>query len=212
MGFLKRIFGTGGDSDTKRVADTVSKIESGEVNKIYPILKPGDWVGIKYGVIKQTLLGTEENPELVIGYGYDEPNDFIFMTHDMLQDKTVEQVYQEATKNLEEFDAPLNEVVPEKVIISDGADFCSEKILNKTFMLELHKRLNAKELLVSIPRRRNMMVTSRQAEPAILNQFMSVHTDTWADDYYGNAPIINSLFVVIDGEINGVIRLDNAEK
>ena len=212
MGFLKRIFGSGDDNDTKRISDTVSKIESGEVNKIYPILKPGDWEGIKYGAINQILLGTEDNPELVIGYGYDGPNDFIFMTYDMLQNKTVEQIYQEAIKNLEEFEAPLNEVVPEKVIISDGADFCSENILNKTFMLDLHKRLNAKELLVSIPRRKNMMVASRQAEPEILNQFLSVHSETWDDDSYGNAPIINLFFVVIDGEINGVLRLENEEK
>ncbi|HMZ94800.1 MAG TPA: DUF1444 family protein [Bacteroidia bacterium] len=212
MGFFKRIFGAGDDSDTKRVADTVSKIESGEVNKIYPILKPGDWVGIKYGAIKQTLLGTDDSPELVIGYGYDGPNDFIFITHDMLQDKTVELVYQEATKNLAEYDTPIKEVVAGKVVICDGADFCSEKILNTAFMLDLHKRLDAKELLVSIPRRRNMMVTSRQAEPAILNQFMNVHLSTWDDDSYGNAPIINLLFVVVNGEINGVIRLDNAEK
>lgn len=41
---------------------------------------------------------------------------------------------------------------------------------------------------------------------------MSVHSDTWSDDSYGNAPIINSLFVVVDGEINGVIRLDNVEQ
>jgi hypothetical protein len=212
MGFLKRIFGTGDKKDTKRVEDTYSKIESGEIKKIYPILKPGDWVGIKYGAIYQTLLGTDENPELVIGYGYDGPNDFIFMTHDMLQGKTVEEVYKESTVNLEEFDTPINEVVPGKVIISSGADFCSEKILNKAFMLNLHKKLDANELLVSIPRRRNMMVTSRQAEPEILNQYMSVHSDTWSDDSYGNAPIINSLFVVVDGEINGVIRLDNVEQ
>jgi hypothetical protein len=209
MGFLKRIFGKGNDNDTKRVEDTVTKIKEGAINKIYPILKPGDWVGIKYGAINQTLLGTEDNPELVVGYGYDGPNDFIFLTHDMLEGKSVEQVYEEAVNNLDAFDAPFKEVVPGKVIIADGADFCSEKILNKSFMLELHKRLNAKELLVSIPRRRNMMVTSRQAEPTILNQFLGVHTQTWGDDSYGNAPIINSLFVVIDGEIDGVIRLDN---
>ncbi|WP_439581133.1 hypothetical protein [Dyadobacter bucti] len=211
MTFLKRIFGSGKDSDTQCVEETVSKINSGEVNKIYPILKPGDWVGIRYGAIKQTILGTEDNPELVIGYGYDGPNNFIFLTHDMLQDKTIQQVFQEAIINLDAFDAPLNEVVLNKVIVSDGADFCSEKILSKTFMLDLHKRLNAKELLVSIPRRRNMMVTSRQAEPDILNKFMSVHSNTWKNDSYGTAPITNTLFVIGDGEINGIIRLNTEE-
>ncbi len=212
MSFLKRIFGKGNDNDTRNVEADVSKIGSGEINKLYPVLKPGDWVGIKYGSVYQTLLGTADNPELVIGYGYDAPNNFIFLTHDMLEGKTLEQVYEQAASNLDAFEAPLNEVVPGKVVIASGADFCSEKILNKKFMLGLHERLNAKELLVSIPRRGNMMVTSRQAEPAILNQFLGVHTRTWGDDSYGNAQIINCLFVVIDGEIDGIIRLDNAEE
>src|ERR1022692_1845884 len=111
MGLLKRIFGSGDDSDAKRLEETVSKIKSGEVNKIFPILKPGDWVGIKYGAIYQTILGTDDNPELVIGYGYDGPGDIVFLTHDMLENKTIQQVFQEATNNLEAFDAPINEVV-----------------------------------------------------------------------------------------------------
>ena len=202
MNFIKKIFGSQDKTHEEHLAESLSKIESGEVTRIYPILKPGDWVGLQYGAISQTIIGTEEAPELVIGYGYDTPSDFIFLSADMLKGKTQEEIFDEAFNNLEEFKAPLNEVVPGKVIISDGADFCSEKILSKAFMLDLHKRLNAEELWVSIPRRRNMMVTSRKAEPEILEHFMSVHTGTWEDDSYGNAPIINRLFVVIDGEIN----------
>jgi hypothetical protein len=207
MGFFKRIFGIGKDNDSKRIEEVFSKINSGELNKIYPLFKPGNWVGIKYGVVKQVLLGTEENPELVIGYGYNGEKDFVFITHDMLQGKTLQDVYKESMDNIRAFDAPMKEVEPGKVIICDEGEFCSEKILHKAFMQEIQTRLNAKELLVSIPRRGNMMVISRQAEQDILSTFIHVHTKTWTEEST-NAPITDTLFVVVDGNINGTIRLN----
>jgi hypothetical protein len=208
MGFFKRIFGSGDEKETKRAEESVEKIATGEVDKIYPILKPGDWVGLKYGAIKQVLIGTEESPELVIGYGYDAPGNFVFLTHDMLKDKTTAGVFEEAIRNLEAFNVPVEEVLDGKMITCAGADFSSEKILCKEFMLGLHKRLGAAELLVSIPRRTTMLVTSRQNDKELLNKFIYLHSHTWHDDSFGNAPIANLLFVVIDGEINGVIRLE----
>lgn len=35
----------------------------------FPVLKPGDWVGIAHGSVHQTLLGEPDKPELVIGFG-----------------------------------------------------------------------------------------------------------------------------------------------
>ena len=77
-------------------------------------------------------------------------------------------------------------------------------------MLKAHQLLNATEILVSIPRRRCMMVMPKQADRDLINMFLALHADAWGDDSYGNAPIINSLFVLVDGEINGIIPLDNS--
>lgn len=44
--------------------------------RIYPILKPGDWAGIK-NTVHKIMIGDERNPQLVIGYGYDLPGSFI---------------------------------------------------------------------------------------------------------------------------------------
>lgn len=76
-------------------------------------------------------------------------------------------------------------------------------------MMKAHELLNAKELLVSIPRRRCMMVISRQADKELLNSFVQLHNNAWEDGSYGNAPILNALFVVIDGQIDAIIPLDN---
>lgn len=189
----------------------LQKIESGAVNKIYPILKPGDWIGIQAGALKQTLIGTQEAPELVIALGYDAPNNFVFLMPDDLAGKDPGKILQEAYDNLEQIESEfeVSEVLKRQVLTASGQDFSSEKILCRSHMLKAHELLNAKELYVSIPRRSCMMVTSKQVEQELLDTFLYLHNHTWNDATYGNAPIINALFVVVDGNIEGIIPLDN---
>jgi hypothetical protein len=195
-------------SYNKTLGEEIEAVKSGTINKIYPILKPGDWVGIQAGALRQTLIGTPEDPKLVIAYGYDAPNNFIFINYsDINESNTVDNILAQAYKNLDEYEVPLNEVMPGKVIIVDGKDFCSEKILDTPFMLSMHKKLGSPELWVSIPRRRCMMITSAFNDEGVMQQFMSVHNKTWSDASYGNAPIINSLFQIKEGNIVGIIEV-----
>lgn len=192
-------------SNNEQVNQDMDAIKSGSVTKIYPILKPGDWIGVKAGAVQQTLLGTAENPKVVIGYGYDAPSNFVFLNFSEYPDQNaLKQVIAEAYENLHAYEVELNYVVPNKVVIIDGLDFCSEKILDVRFMKAIQEEMGGKELLVSIPRRRCMMITTAFDEQAIRDQFLSVHQDTWNDDSYGNPTIINALFKVIDGKIVGV--------
>ena len=203
MNLFKRIFGKEDRAKDKVVNEEIDKVESGEIHLIYPILKPGDWIGLKYGAVKKIILGSEGQPQLVVGYGYDAPENFIFLNEDNIKDKNLDDVIAEAYQNLDNYKVDINEVMPRKVAIVDGMDFCAEKILSKKFMLEMHQLLGSNELLVSIPRRRCMMITSAQDDPAVMEQFKTVHLKTWGDDSYGNAPIINLYFEVKDGEITG---------
>ncbi|MBC7865644.1 MAG: hypothetical protein IAF38_21900 [Bacteroidia bacterium] len=209
MGFLKRIFGKGNEQSEKNVEKEIGQIQSGEINKIYPILKPGDWIGIKAGCLKQTLLGTKEEPQLVVGFGYDAPTNFIFLTQGDLKGKKPEEILNEAYKNLEDFPSEfeISETEHGKFLTASGKDFSSEKILCKSHMLKAHELLKSNELLVSIPRRRCMMVISKTNDKEAYNTFVYLHNHAWEDDSYGNAPILNALFVVIDGEIDGIIPL-----
>ena len=210
MGLFNRIFGKGDAESDKRVASDIQKIKSGQVNKIYPILKPGDWVGIQAGALKQTLFGTQEQPELVVAFGYDAPSNFVFLMPKDLEGKDPNQMLKEAYDNLERIESnfEISETLNRQVLTASGQDSSSEKILCKSHMLKAHDLLKAKELLVSIPRRRCMMITSRQADKELLNTFVQLHIHAWEDDSYGNAPILNALFVVIDGQIDGIIPLD----
>jgi hypothetical protein len=151
MGVLKRVFGKGNPEADKRVEDEVEQIKAGQITKIYPILKPGDWVGIKIGAIKQTLSGTPENPELVVAFGYDAPTNFVFLTSDNLQGKEPNAIFKEAYDNLEQINQEfeISTSLNGRVLFASGHDFSSEKILCKSHMMKAHELLEADELLVS---------------------------------------------------------------
>ena len=176
-------------------------------NKIYPILKPGDWAGLAAGALRKTLVGDAQNPQVVIGYGYDTEDNFIFLTQKHLEKMSVDEITEEAYENLANYEVAIKEVFPNKVIVIDGKDFCSEKILDKTFMLTIHEKFNSEHLIVSIPRRRGMMITANLNDEEIQEQFIKVHNDTWNDPSYGNAPITNHLFIVTNGEITNILEL-----
>jgi len=210
MSLFKRIFGNGNKESDKQVEKDIEQIESGKITKVYPILKPGDWVGIKAGAIKQTLIGTQEAPQLVVGFGYDTPSNFVFLMPRDLKNKDPNKILEEAYKNLDavssEFE--ISEKLGGKVITASGNDFSAEKILSKNHMLKAHRLLKSDELLVSIPRRRCMMIVSKSVDKETLNIFVALHNNAWQDDTYGNPTIMNALFVVINGEINGLIPLN----
>lgn len=198
----------------KKSNEEVEKIkkesESGK-HKIYPILKPGDWVGIKAGAIKQTLVGDEQNPLVVISFGYDTPENFVFLTHQHLEKMDANQVLKEAYQNLEDYKTEFeySKALENKVLTSSGLDFSSERILSKNHMLKAHEMLDTDEILVTIPRRRCMMVVAKNSENELLNTFVGLHQNAWQDDSYGNAPIANMLFVLKEGNIVGTFPLDN---
>ncbi|WP_159023654.1 DUF1444 family protein [Formosa sp. L2A11] len=177
--------------------------------KIYPILKPGDWVGLKAGALSSTLIPSEDGAEVVIGYGIDTPDNFVFLTKKHLETMDPKQITQEAFQNLENCDTGLEFVasLDNKAVGSNGSDFSSETILSRTHMLKAHAMLDAEELLVSIPRRTCMTIISRDVDKDTMNTFAYLHNYTWEDDSFGNAPITNSLFIVKDGNIVGHIPL-----
>lgn len=209
MGILKRIFGKEDAVADSKVEKDVELIKSGNITKIYPVLKPGDWVGIQAGALKQTLFGTQEQPKLVVAFAYDAPDNFIFLTQKDLENKDPDQLLQDAYNNLENvaIEFEVSKAMNGQTLTASGHDFSSEKILCRNHMLKAHELLQAKELIVSIPRRRCMMITSKLADKELLNTFVALHNNAWEDDSYDNAPILNALFVVIDGQIDGILPL-----
>ena len=46
MSFLKKTFGKPDPKKDKQVEEDLAQIKAGKIKKIYPILEPGDWVGL----------------------------------------------------------------------------------------------------------------------------------------------------------------------
>lgn len=201
MGLLKRIFGSGDEQSDRSTEADIEKIKSGENHKLYPILKPGTWVGIKAGCVRQTLLGSPEEPELVIAYGYDAPSNFIFLTHDMMEGKDPKEIRRSAFENLSAYPTGLEAAMNGQILCGTAQDFSAEKILDTDFMLRAQEMLKAEELFVSIPRRKCMYIIADGASDEVFEAFMAVHVKTWHDDSYGNAQITSEIMKVKDGNI-----------
>ncbi|SFJ31928.1 hypothetical protein [Olleya namhaensis] len=177
--------------------------------KIYPILKPGHWVGLKAGALNSNLINSDNGPKVVIGYGIDTPDNFVFLTKKHLETMDGQQITQQAFQNLENYETVFeySETFDNKVVTSSGNDFSSERILSVSHMLKAHEMLQADELLVSLARRTCMMAISRDADQELLNKFVYLHEYTWNDDSFGNAEISDILFIVKEGRITGHIPL-----
>lgn len=208
MGILKKIHGICDPETEQKVEHDLEQIESGQVTKIYPIFKPGDWMGVKKGAVHQTLVGTHERPILVVAFGYDAPNSFVFLMQRDVEGKDQNQILQQAYDNLEEVESEFKilEVPGQRVLISSG-NFSSEKILCRNHMLKAHEMLQAKELLVSIPRRSCMLAASKQADEEFLKTVIHLHHSAWVDNTFGNPHILNALLAVTDGRIHEIFPI-----
>ena len=209
MGFLKRIFGQDNPVTDKQIESDVEQIKSGQISKIYPILKPGDWVGLKTGAVRQLRFGTEEEPILVVAFGYNAPNNFVFLTYKDLEKLNPEEVRIAAYENIDNYhqEFEISNKYNGRILFASGQDFSSEKILCKEHMLKAHKLLNSEELYVSIPRRRCMMIMSTKESDELLQVFATLHKKAWLDNSYGNAPILDAFFRIREGEIFDMIPL-----
>ncbi|MHA7943972.1 DUF1444 family protein [Formosa sp. 3Alg 14/1] len=200
-----------GKEKSQEEIDKIVEQTKNSDQKIYPILKPGNWVGLRAGALNSNLIQTEAGPKVVIAYGMDTPDNFVFLTQQHLETMDAKEITNEAFRNLGNYETEFtySEVLQNKVLTSSGNDFSSERILNEAHMLKAHAMLEADELFVSVPRRTCMMVISRDADEDLLGAFLNLHKDAWEDDSYGNAPIANILFTMKEGHITGHIALDN---
>ncbi|AUC77606.1 DUF1444 family protein [Olleya sp. Bg11-27] len=200
-----------GKEKSQEEIDKIVEQTKNSDQKIYPILKPGNWVGLRAGALNSNLIQTEAGPKVVIAYGMDTPDNIVFLTQQHLKTMDQKEITNEAFRNLGNYETEFtySEALQNKVLTSSGNDFSSERILNEAHMLKAHTMLEADELFVSVPRRTCMMVISGDSDEALLGTFLNLHKDAWEDDSYGNAPIANILFTMKAGRITGHIALDN---
>lgn len=172
-----------------------------------PILKAGDWVGLECGAVRQTLLGTKDDPKLVVGFGLDTSEHYVFLMGKDASTINLENAVRYAYENLDAMPVTfeLYESFDNKLVKAMGEPLSSEIILSVKHMLKIHEVLDAKQLMVSIPKRGRFMAISREAPQQLLNKFACIHNHTWEDDGYDDVPLTDLFFVVENGEIVDVL-------
>ncbi len=181
------------------------------VDAYFPILKPGSWIGVKHGAVQHTLIGNPTEPELVICFAVNKPENFVFLMQNDAAKLDIQKTINTAYNNLNAMSAQfeLSFVLDNQALTASDNPFSSEIVLSKTHMLEAHRILNAKKLIISIPRRTTFMAISQEAPTELLEKFVYLHSHTWDDASYGNSQIINSLLIVENSEIVGLIPLNS---
>ncbi len=111
-----------------------------------------------------------------------------------------------------EFWNPTDEELEYKILSCRISFFASQKIMCRKHMLEAHRILNADELLVSIPRRGLIFVCDRNIAKEHYEDFLNIHAYTVLQENEELEFLCEDVFVIKDGEIEGVLKNINLSK
>jgi len=216
MGFFSKLFGK---SDTSKNTNNTNNLENQsdtvtiDVNNqlIYPFFINEEYIeeqlptnslalGFHHNedestAVFQTLALLEGDELSVIG------------THDM-SDTDFQALINIGLKRIEELDLEFEfhpEFNQEVLKAGQGHILTCETILSVENMLKAHLMLDTEEIMVSIPRRRIMMICKKDANDETKNMFLTHHAYFWlSDENNGTDRISKDIFVLKNGEIDSV--------
>jgi hypothetical protein len=171
----------------------------GGARVVYPILKAYDWPAKQYTVFKH-FLDKDKPPIPLIGYGYNNADNYIFVTKEELGARPLDALHAEAMANLEKVEIPWDKI-NQYTLTASGHDFSAEKTLCPSFVIAAAKKLNTKSVLISTPRRRVAYAFDAAAPKEQRELFFRVVKHTLGDDSFGNALITNLVFEYENGKV-----------
>ncbi|AUC77607.1 hypothetical protein [Olleya sp. Bg11-27] len=189
----------------------VTKASQGEY-KVYPIVKAGTWDCLDGEILQTTAVkGDNENDpsKIVAVYGIDTPDGFVYLTMADLEIYDGTKLLDDAYKNLDDLESVLEyaEALNNKVLISIGSYFASERVFSKVEMSKAHAMLESEELFVSTSVYGELMIISQHADKDTKDKFAYLHKYNWNDDENSNKRIADLVYSVKNGAIVGHIPL-----
>lgn len=178
---------------------------------ILPCLKEARWGSTEK--LARPLWRAAASPHMPwVGFGYDRPHSFEFLGRDSMAElgRYLDDIEREAVVNLGKRSASWQ---PTKVklgffkrltILACGDDFlAAERILDTAFMREAQRQLQARGLLVGIPRRGLLLAIDGEQGVKGAGPFATMVSA----QFHGgeSAPISPAVFGMKDGEIVGVV-------
>jgi len=201
MGFFDRLF-------KKEVAEPAfEEIDKSKV-PVFPMIKRADWKGIDL-VRSQSFLNIGEKPELAIIFAQDAGNSFVYMTESDLLLPGVAENFKNCQKNIDAYpyEIVLAASLGNRVFTASGEDHSAEKVLSPIFLAEACRALNTDRLVISIPRRRCLMVTSYYEDFQTLENFFRLHFVAWEEEDYGNEQISDMVFLANSDKVEYAVPL-----
>jgi hypothetical protein len=184
---------------TLLVCSQVAAKPPGGSRVVYPILKAYDWPAKQLTAYKH-FLDKDKPPIPLIGYGYNNADNYVFVTKEELGARPIDALHAEAMANLEKVVVPWDKI-DAHTLTASGHDFSAEKTLCASFVIAAAKKLNTKSVLISTPRRRVAYAFDAAAPKEKRDLFFRVVKHTLGDDSFGNALITNLVFEYEDGKV-----------
>ncbi len=201
MGFFDKLF-------KKEVAEPAAEeIDKSKV-PVYPMIKRADWKGI--GLVRsQSFLNIGEKPELAIVFAQDAGNSFLYITESDLKLPGITENFKNWQKNIDAYpyEIVLAASQDNRVFTASGEDHSAEKVLSPAFLSEACRVLNTDRLIISMPRRRCLMVTSYYEDFQTLENFFRLHFAAWEEEDYGNEQISDMVFTANRDSIEYAVPL-----
>lgn len=178
-----------------------------DLKLIFPVLKPGNWIGIKSGAVYEDLLKTEQETFLVKAYGYDLISEFRFLTGLDLAKLEADDVKRYAQKNIEDYKVEVHQIgqLNNNVLLIQDDSFASEKVFDVSFMKKLGEHFGTQELIASVPRRGLLLVAPERLPEDIYLSFVALVKNSFESD--GNLAPISPLIITLEsGQISGAFE------
>jgi len=175
---------------------------------VYPMIKSADWRGIAHAT-SQPFVTVEGQLNLAIVFAQDAGDRFEYITPPDLQKPGVQENFDRWQGNIDNYpyEIVLSKAFDNQVATSSGEDHSAEKILSSAFLAEACEALKTDKLLISIPRRRCLMITGYYGDFNLLEDFFRLHFNAWKEDGYGNEVITEMVFLADKDKVTHAVPL-----
>lgn len=175
---------------------------------IYPMIKDADWQGMNLAA-KQPFVTIDGHLKLALVFAQDAGDRCQYITMDDLQKPGIPENFERWQNNINEYpcEISLPQAFENRLITTSGKDFAAEKILSPAFLAEACRALNTDKLVISIARRRNLMITSYHEDFNFLEEFFWQHFRIWGKDKYGDEPITEMIFLANQHKVEYAVPL-----
>jgi hypothetical protein len=204
MGFLNRLFGPPSTPAPALVTSHAAK----DSTPVYPMIKAGAWGPLPYAE-HHPFVTVDGKVELAVVFAQDAGENFEYLTPSDLENPAIHANFAKWQANIDAypFELEVSQVLNKRVLFGSGEDHSSEKILSPAFLSQACQLLNTDRLIISIPRRRCLMLTSYYEEYSLLESFFQAHFRAWGEEEYGNELITEMVFLANAEQVQYAIPL-----